>query len=159
MRAWATLSRMAATGTNSPDTSSMGRHFDAVSSLLGLRGVVNYEEHAAVELEATADRRHVERYEFELAGNSGIIKAEPVIGRVMEDVRDGIPPGVVSARFHLAVAHLIAAVARHAGDERRLDRVVMSGGVFQNVFLLRHACRLLKSENLKVYTHSRVTPD
>ncbi|MCA1619647.1 MAG: carbamoyltransferase HypF [Acidobacteria bacterium] len=155
-RAWATLSRMATTGTNSPETSSMGRLFDAVSSLLGLRGVANYEGQAAVELETIADRSHGERYEFELAGNGGIIKAEPVIIRAAEDVLAGVAPEVISARFHLAVAHLIAAVARRIGDERKLDRVVLSGGVFQNVFLLRHAGRLLKSSGLKVYTHGRV---
>ena len=158
-RAWAALRRMAATGTNSPETSSVGRLFDAVSALLGLRQVVNYEGQAAVELETIADRGHAERYEFEVAGNGGIIKAEPVIRRAVEDVLNGIQPGIVSARFHLAVAHMIAAVARRVGDERRIDRVVLSGGVFQNALLLRHACRLLKSEGLKVYTHSRVPPN
>ena len=158
-RAWATLRRMAATGTNSPETSSMGRLFDAVSGLLGLRGVVNYEGQAAVELEAIADRGHAERYEFEVAGNGCIIKAETVIRRVAEDVLNGVPPQTVSARFHLGVAHLVADTARRIGGERGLDRVVLSGGVFQNVFLLRHARRLLKSAGLRVYTHSRVPPN
>ena len=158
-RAWATLQRMAATGTNSPETSSMGRLFDAVSGLLGLRSVVNYEGQAAVELEAIADRCHSERYEFEVAGNGCIIKAETVIRQAVEDILNGVPPQAVSARFHLGVAHLIGDTARRVAEERGLDRVVLSGGVFQNVFLLRHACRLLKSVGLRVYTHSRVPPN
>jgi hydrogenase maturation protein HypF len=158
-RAWATLQRMAATGTNSPETSSMGRLFDAVSGLLGLRRVVNYEGQAAVELEAIADRYHAGRYEFEVAGNGCIIKAETVIRRVSEDILDGVPPQTVSARFHLGVAHLIADTARRVGGERGLDRVVLSGGVFQNVLLLRHARRLLKSAGLRAYTHGRVPPN
>jgi len=158
-RAWKTLKRMAATGTNSPATSSVGRLFDAVSALLGLRGVVNYEGQAAVELEAVADRTHAERYEFEDAGNGCIIRAEPVIRRVAEDILDGVLPRTVSARFHLGVAHMIADTARRIGEERGLDRVALSGGVFQNMFLLRHACRLLKSGGLRVYTHSRVPPN
>lgn len=158
-RAWATLSRMAATGTNSPETSSMGRLFDAVSGLLGLRSVVNYEGQAAVELETIADRGHAGRYEFEVAGNGGIIKSETVIRRVVEDILNGVPPQIVSAKFHLGVAHLIADTARRLGEEHGLDRVVLSGGVFQNVLLLRHTCRLLKSAGLRVYTHSRVPPN
>ena len=158
-RAWAALKRMAATGTNSPETSSAGRLFDAVSGLLGLRGVVNYEGQAAVELEAIADREHAGRYEFEVTDNGCIIKAETVIRRAVEDVLDGVPPRIVSAKFHLGVAHLVADTARRVGAERGLDRVVLSGGVFQNVFLLARACRLLKSAGLRVYTHSRVPPN
>ena len=137
----------------------MGRLFDAVSALLGLRGVANYEGQAAVELEAIADRSCAERYEFEVGENGSIIKAEPVIQRAVDDILAGVPPQIVSAKFHLGVAHLIAAVARRIRDERRLDRVALSGGVFQNMFLLRHACRLLKSEGFKVFTHSRVPPN
>lgn len=82
-----------------------------------------------------------------------------MIRRVAEDLLDGVPPQTVSARFHLGVAHMIADTARRIGEERGLDRVALSGGVFQNMFLLRHARRLLKSRGLRVYTHSRVPPN
>src|SRR4029453_2547384 len=93
-RAWATLRQMAARGTNSPETSSMGRLFDAVSSLLGLRDVVNYEGQAAIELEAIADPGVASGYPFEAAAD-GVIKAEPVIRHAVEDLLNGCPPSIV----------------------------------------------------------------
>ncbi|HEX8772762.1 MAG TPA: carbamoyltransferase HypF [Pyrinomonadaceae bacterium] len=158
VRAWTTLNRMAATGTNSPLTSSMGRLFDAVSSMLGLRATVNYEGQAAIELEAIASRGHSdEGYEFEIDAGAGVIRAESVIRRAVEDLLSGTPPPEISAKFHLGVARLIADVARHTrGRRRRLDRVVLSGGVFQNTFLVENACRMLKHDGFEVYTHSRV---
>jgi hydrogenase maturation protein HypF len=155
-RAWATLNRMAATGVNSPQTSSMGRLFDAVSGMLGLREKVNYEGQAAIELETIASRGCFQSYEFEIDAGSGVIKAEALIRRAVEDLLDGLPPPEISTKFHLAVAHLILTLARHTRTRRRLNRVVLSGGVFQNIFLLENVCRLLKLENFEVYTHSRV---
>jgi hydrogenase maturation protein HypF len=158
-RAWATLRRMAATSTNSPETSSMGRLFDAVSALLGLRGAVNYEGQAAIELEAIADASCVESYEFEFDGRGSIIKADAVITRAVGDLLEGRAAGEVSAKFQTAVAHLIANVARRLRDERRLNRVCLSGGVFQNVFLLERACRQLRQDGFEVFTHGRVPPN
>jgi hydrogenase maturation protein HypF len=63
---------------------------------------------------------------------------------------------MISAKFHLGVADLILSIARRARDERRLNRVVLSGGVFQNMFLLESVCRKLDSENFDVLTHNRV---
>ncbi len=158
-RAWATLRRMVATGTNSPQTSSMGRLFDAVSALLGLRNTVNYEGQAAIELEAVADLSHTNSYEFELAEGGKVIKADAVIRRVVEDILDGRPPEEVSTKFHRGVTHLVATVAGWMREERRLSRVVLSGGVFQNLFLLDNACRMLRRDGFEVFTHSRVPPN
>ncbi len=155
-RAWTTLRRMLLTGTNSPETSSMGRLFDAVASLLGLRNVVNYEGQAAIELETIVDRQTTQRYEFEFAADGRIIKAEGVIQRAVADLLDGRAPQEVAARFHLGVAHLIGTIARHVRAERRLNRVALSGGVFQNMFLLEHTCRMLEADGFEVFTHSRV---
>ena len=155
-RAWATLSRMASKGMNSPLTSSMGRLFDAVSSMLGLRETVNYEGQAAVELEAIAAPGCVQGYEFEIDASRGVISAEALIRRVVEDLLNRAPPPEISAKFHLGVASLIATVARHIRTEWRINRVVMSGGVFQNMFLLENVCRMLKHDSFEVFTHSRV---
>ena len=152
---WKTLLKMCETRTNSPETSSMGRLFDAVSALLGVRGAVNYEGQAAIELEAIAEENISEFYRFEHA-DDGIIKAEPVIKRVVEDLLDGRSAGEVSARFHLSVANLITHVARTIREERKLNRIALSGGVFQNMLLLGHACRLLESDGFEVLIHHRV---
>jgi hydrogenase maturation protein HypF len=156
-RAWAALRGMTRSRTNSPETSSMGRLFDAVAGLLCLRSVVNYEGQAAIELETAADRACVQGYEFSF--EEGVIKAEGVVRRAVEDLLEGLAPEAVSAKFHVGVAALIASVARRVRDERRLNRVVLSGGVFQNMFLLEHACRLLRREGFEVFTHSRVPPN
>jgi hydrogenase maturation protein HypF len=155
-KAWTTLRGMIETGTNCPETSSMGRLFDAVSSLLGLRNTVNYEGQAAIELEAIADADCVRGYEFEFRAGDNIISAEAVIRRAVEDLLDGYPPRKVSAKFHFGVAALIASVARRLRDERGLDRVALSGGVFQNMLLLKHTCRMLKADGFEVLTHGRV---
>jgi hydrogenase maturation protein HypF len=155
-QAWKALRRMAESGTNSPQTSSMGRLFDAVASLVGLRNTVNYEGQAAIELEAMADRSLIEHYEFEIGADGKTVKAEALIRRAVEDLLNGVSPERVAAKFHLGVVHLIATVARRLRDERRLDRVVLSGGVFQNMFLLKAACRRLSADGFKVFTHQRV---
>jgi hydrogenase maturation protein HypF len=155
-KVWTTLRRMTATQTNSPETSSMGRLFDAVSSLLGLRSVVNYEGQAAIELEAIADRSFDRSYEFEIGADGKTFKAEALLRRAVEDLLDGVSHGEVSSRFHLGVARLISSLALRIRDERRLERVVLSGGVFQNMFLLESACRLLEDDGFKVFTHHRV---
>ncbi len=154
-RVWVTLRRMITAGVNSPETSSMGRLFDAVASLLGLRNSVNYEGQAAIELEMVADRSVTEGYEFEIA-DGAIIKAGAVIQRAVDDLLNGRPVGEVSAKFHLAVGRLIVSVARNTRDQRRLNRVALSGGVFQNMFLLERASRMLAADGFEVFTHSRV---
>lgn len=152
---WTTIATMTASGTNSPETSSMGRLFDAVSALLNIRKSVNYEGQAAIELEAIADQTASGNYEFELA-NGGIIKAENLIRSAIEGLLNGRPPSEISARFHRAVVKLIVDVAMQIRDDRKLDRVALSGGVFQNMFLLTGAVQELRTKGFEVLTHSRV---
>jgi hydrogenase maturation protein HypF len=151
---WDILRQMIAKNTNCPETSSMGRLFDAVSALLGVRTSVNYEGQAAIELEAIADLDAAKSYEFEIEGN--IIKSEKVIQRAVEDLVDGRSQREVSAGFHLGVVDLIGRVALRVRDERNLNRVALSGGVFQNMFLLERVRGALESRGFEVLTHSRV---
>ena len=151
---WNTLRSMVAANTNCPETSSMGRLFDAVSALLGLRSSVNYEGQAAIELEAIADSGATKSYEFEIEGN--IIKSEKVIRAAVEDLLNGRAQAEVSAAFHLGVVDLIGRVALGVRDERNLNRVALSGGVFQNMFLLERVRDALESRGFEVLTHSRV---
>ena len=151
---WSTLSSMIAAGVNCPETSSMGRLFDAVSGLLTLRSSVNYEGQAAIELEGIADPVATDFYEFRIDGDE--ISAEPVIRRCVEDLLYDIPAGQVSARFHLSVARLILNIAQRTRAERHMNRVVLSGGVFQNMWLLERVTQLLRENGFEVFTHSRV---
>ena len=153
-RRWATLGSMIAAGVNCPETSSMGRLFDAVSGLLTLRSSVNYEGQAAIELEGIAERVASDFYEFEIDGAE--ISAAPVVRKVVEDLLDAVPIGQISARFHLSVAHLILRVALRAREQRHLNRVALSGGVFQNLLLLERVTQLLRENHFEVFTHGRV---
>ena len=154
-RCWPALRSMVATRTNSPETSSMGRLFDAVSSLLGVRSIVNYEGQAAIELEAIAARDIADAYEFKI-GPENTIEAGPVIRGAVEDLLNGNSAAVVSARFHGAVARLIVAMAQKIREERKLNRIALSGGVFQNMLLLRQTTRMLRTTGFNVSTHTRV---
>jgi hydrogenase maturation protein HypF len=149
------LRQMIAGSVNSPQTSSMGRLFDAVAALLNLRNTVNYEGQAAIALEMAAAKNTAKTYEFELSEN-GIIKAEGIIKSAVEDLLAGVSAAQVSASFHLAVVNLIANVARQVRAERHINRVALSGGVFQNMFLLERAAGKLASEGFEVLTHRRV---
>ena len=151
---WEILRQMMAKNTNCPETSSMGRLFDAVSALLGLRTSVNYEGQAAIELEAIADSSWTKSYEFEIDGD--IIKSEKVIQQAVCDLLDGRTQAEVSAGFHLGVVDLIGRAALRVRDERNLSRVALSGGVFQNMFLLERVRGALETRGFEVLTHSRV---
>jgi hydrogenase maturation protein HypF len=157
-QAWATLKQMAARGINSPETSSVGRLFDAVASLLGVRDTVNYEGQAAIELEAIAACEDAHGYEFGFDETRGIIEAARVIRQIVADLLFGIPAEVVSARFHLGVAQMIECVAGRVREQLRLNRVALSGGVFQNKLLLEKTRQLLGAAGFEVFTHRRVPP-
>ncbi|MGI8917825.1 MAG: carbamoyltransferase HypF [Pyrinomonadaceae bacterium] len=152
---WATLNRMIVTRTNSPETSSMGRLFDAVAALLGVRSFINYEGQAAIELEGLVDAESHGSYQFGV-NEVGVITAREVIREAVADLLNGTLAPTVSARFHRAVARLIAEVAGRVREKRKINRVALSGGVFQNIFLLEESCELLQRRGFEVYTHNQV---
>ncbi|MGB9777616.1 MAG: carbamoyltransferase HypF [Anaerolineae bacterium] len=152
----AVLERQLARGLNAVPTSSMGRLFDAVAALAGVRQAINYEAQAAVELEMQVADGVEEAYPF---GVGEEIDPAPVIRAVVEDVRDGVPVGVVAARFHNSVAAMVREVCLRLRAETGLNEVALSGGVFQNITLLGKTEALLREAGFTVHTHRLVPPN
>ncbi|MGY4765333.1 carbamoyltransferase HypF [Kribbella sp. CWNU-51] len=138
-------------------TSSMGRLFDAVSSLAGVCHRAGYEAQAAIELEGlTSTDRGLGAYEFAIAGEE--IDPAPVLAGVVRDVLAGVAPGVVGARFHRALAELMVTLAERARAARGLSTVALSGGVFVNRVLLSATTAALTAAGFTVLRHRRVPP-
>jgi hydrogenase maturation protein HypF len=148
---------------NSPLTSSAGRLFDAVASLAGLRQHTRFEGEAAMELEFAAHGFSSEQcYEIQVLEPRLSTEAAPLIldwkrlvESVVSDLRDSVSVPYISARFHNALVEAIAVVAKLTG----LRRVVLTGGCYQNMYLLEHAVRRLTAEGFQPYWHQRVPPN
>jgi hydrogenase maturation protein HypF len=153
------LGQQLARNLNVVPTSSMGRLFDAIASLAGVRAVVSYEAQAAIELESLVDLGADGAYAFALDETQGVFDAAPVVAAAARDVAAGVPAGVVGARFHRGVAQLMVDLARRLRAVHGLQVVALSGGVFQNVTLLGLAVTALQAAGFTVHTHRRVPPN
>ncbi len=154
----AALRTMLAKKLNSPITSSMGRLFDAVASLVNLRQQIRFEGQAAMELEFALDGIETgECYSLSLVTrhSSLVLDWSPMIEAILSDVKSGAAIGEISAKFHNALVEAIIAVAKHCGQ----NRVVLSGGCFQNRYLTERAVRRLQAEGFQPYWHQRVPPN
>jgi len=140
--------------------SSMGRLFDAVSSLLGVRHRISYEAQAAIELEILAEAAGSQSAELTLpVGADGVIDHRPLIRALAAEVAAGIPAAVLARAFHLAVAEAVADAADLIARTTGVRTVGLTGGVFQNV-LLSGLCRTrLEARGLEVLTHHLVPPN
>jgi hydrogenase maturation protein HypF len=138
---------------NTPLTSSMGRLFDAVSALAGVRQKVNYEGQAAIEFEALADSSD-ESYHFGFENHR--VQVKDVLRALIQDARAGISVSRISARFHNGLAESVLEVTKKIRAESSLQSVVLSGGVWQNITLLRITLSLLQKDGFKVYIHREV---
>ncbi len=149
-----------ATGLNAPLTSSMGRLFDAVSALIGLSQVVTYEAQAAMTLEMVAAEGVEGAYPWDLGeGDPAVVDPAPLIRAILGDYLGGTPPPIISAKFHNAVAEMVRDVLVLLRGREGIRRVVLSGGVFQNTFLLERTLRLLEGVGFEVFTHRLVPPN
>lgn len=154
----AIVKRMVETGLNSPLTSSAGRLFDAVASIIGLKDRISFEAEAAIELESIAEiREGLDPYPFGIKeGKPAIIDTAPLIRAIVEDVRRGVSKGEISGKFHLTMAETIVTVAKAIREETGLAKAALSGGVFQNATLLSLALERLEEAGFKCYTNERV---
>jgi hydrogenase maturation protein HypF len=141
-------------GTNAPFTSSAGRLFDAVASLIGLRQTVTYEAQAAIELDIMQSDQEFGVYRFENFTNE--IGLTLLFQDIVADLRSGVSSAVISARFHNTLALMIHETCRSIRQQSSARRVVLSGGVWQNMTLLGRTVNLLSNDNFEVYVHQRV---
>ncbi len=143
---------------NSPLTSSAGRLFDAVSAMLGIRETINYEGQAAIELEQTAVKSVNEAYDFEIKqqGNEFIIDTTALFTELLEDIKNDTDTGISAMKFHNSVVNIIYAGCERLREKTGLNRVVLSGGVFQNMTLLEKTVKQLETQGFEAYTHSRI---
>jgi hydrogenase maturation protein HypF len=152
----------------------MGRLFDAVASLIGLRQQMRFEGHAAMELEFALEGVETdETYSLPIAAcgdarptktsNSTlriphfalVLDWSPMVEAILSDVQNGVPIGKISAMFHNALAEAMVAVANRIGEHR----VVLSGGCFQNRYLTERTVWRLQAEGFQPYWHQRVPPN
>jgi hydrogenase maturation protein HypF len=153
------LERQLATGFNCAPTTSMGRLFDAVASLLGLRHRISFEAQAAIDLELAAERSAGCDAGFRFRASGGVIEAAPVVRALVDGLRSGTSPGELAFTFHVAVAELVRDLAVAECGERRLGHVVLSGGVFQNALLTSLCVEPLRQAGLDPLTHRLVPPN
>ncbi len=138
-----------------PLTSSAGRLFDAVSSILGIRDEVSYEGQAAVELETIAAGKGYKSYNFEINQNN-VLDPALMIREIVEDIKSGVPAENISYKFHNTLGKAIARVCKAISKDTKIKKVCLSGGVFQNMLLLEAAIRELKKVRLEVYINEKV---
>ncbi|MDB6123274.1 MAG: (NiFe) hydrogenase maturation protein HypF [Pedosphaera sp.] len=141
---------------NAPVTTSAGRLFDAVASLIGLRQRASFEGQAAMELEFATQKGVGEFYPFEVQKNGTmLVDWRPTILKILEEVRHGQTIGTIAARFHNTLAEMAVSISLEVG----IPRVALSGGCFQNKYLTERTVQRLQEEGFRPYWHQRVPPN
>ena len=150
------LSQMMDTGLHAPVTTSAGRLFDGIASMLGLCQKASFEGEAAMMLEAAASGR-AKPYDISIVDDNGVLVLDwrPMVRAIAEDVLAGVSAGGISAGFHAALAEAAAETAARLG----LSTVVLTGGCFQNARLYETMRARLEVRELTVHGHSRVPPN
>ena len=141
---------------NCPKTSSAGRLFDAVASLLNIRQKINYEGQAAMMLEfsvATSEKGH---YPFTLSGTDPlVIDWQPMIEKILHEIKEGTSGNAIAMKFHRTLAAMILNVCQRLSSKK----VALTGGCFQNAILLGRTVTLLRENDFIPYWHQRIPPN
>jgi hydrogenase maturation protein HypF len=155
---WNHVRQLLASGLAAPTTTSVGRLFDAVAALSGLRAEVSYEGQAAIELEAACDPHERGSYPIEVGEDDGQVLIDPreTIRAVRADAAGGTAVGVIASRFHTALARATVSACVAVASKRETDLVVLSGGVFQNKRLAESASAGLAMAGLRVLIPERL---
>jgi hydrogenase maturation protein HypF len=163
----AEIARILETGINCPLSSGAGRLFDAVAALAGIREEIAYEGQAAILLEAETQREHpgilespegLVPYSLRISQESGrwIMDWAEMISEVMQDRRDGKSPGWIGARFHISLIQSIVKISQSLREKTGLNRIALTGGVFQNRILLTHVWQGLETAGFDVLVPSEI---
>jgi hydrogenase maturation protein HypF len=154
------VSRMMASNINTVLTSSCGRLFDAVASIVGLRHEATFEGQAAIELEMATQSGIEASYSFDIrSGEPAQIDMREGIREIVRDVQARISVSLIASKFHNTIAAIIAEVCRRIRYAEKVNRVCLSGGTFQNMYLLHRAVTLLRKLGFEVFLHSAVPPN
>jgi hydrogenase maturation protein HypF len=158
---WRSVARLVRGGIASPYTTSMGRLFDALSVLCGGPPDVSYEGQAAIELEMMADEEEVGRYDVQLCGEDGalMMDARPLVRGAIADLDANVPAATVAARVHNGIVDATTRICHLVAEQRDVNTVVLSGGVFQNVLLIERTAEALLAAGLRVLVPQRVPPN
>jgi hydrogenase maturation protein HypF len=153
---------------NSPLTSSCGRLFDAVAAILGIRHAVSFEGQAALELEMLASshlssrsREVINPYAYSLHTNNHYITISyrPTLKGLLEDLKNAVSGSEIALKFHYTIVAALTEATLKISKNRKIDKIALSGGCFQNLLLARGLKKALESAGMKVYTHSLVPPN
>lgn len=156
----AVIMQMLERNINSVQTSSCGRLFDAVASMIGLRQEVTFEGQAAIELEMIAAAGCDDTYRFEIdSGKTAQIDMRPMIRELVWDIRKGVNNAVIASRFHNTMAAVVSQMCGRIRQMDGLNRVCLSGGTFQNIYLLERSVTKLRANGFEVFLHSEVPPN
>jgi hydrogenase maturation protein HypF len=132
----------------------MGRLFDAVSALIGIRQTATYEGQAAIELENSCSPDEETSYKFELSGEKILI--HPILEQILNDWHMNIPQSIISARFHNGLAQMVLELCQILRKETAINVVAFSGGVWQNITLLTKTLALLEQNGFTTLMHQQV---
>lgn len=146
---------------NTPYSHGMGRVFDAVAAIIGLRSRISFEGQAAMELEMIVAKDVRESYPVAINNSGGVMVLDfsPAFRNIVTDHLGGVHPSIISARLHNCVAEGAVSIVKKIGKMTKLNRVFLSGGVFQNAYLSGRLAMLLEANKFEVYRHSRVPPN
>jgi hydrogenase maturation protein HypF len=147
-------------GINCPLTSSIGRLFDAVSALLGIRGRATFEGQAASDLEMMAGNRKENTYPFSIVEDDEgkIILVGELVEGIISGLKSSLPPSRISARFHATVALMISRMCQILHQKTGITKVALSGGVFQNRLLLKKTVFNLEAQGFTVLSSGQIPP-
>jgi hydrogenase maturation protein HypF len=152
------LLEMLKKNVNSPLTSSMGRLFDGIASLIGLKHTISYHAQAAIALEQLALKSSSsDSYLFVIKND--IIDQTPVIESIVNDLKTKIPADVIARKFHNTIVDIIISVAETIRKDSGITNVVLTGGVFQNALLLENSFSRLKEKGFSPFIHQLVPPN